>query len=113
MIFMANNFNQVADEILGNLNEESDIGPLIQGLFQSMQPDEIHQVIEKLRHKIAQKNESLRVLLSNNHQHLFACTELVDQLNSFSVSAKQNHVRLEGLVNTINRKSHDPQLPDC
>ena len=100
---MSNNFNQVIEEILGNLNGESSIGPTIQGMFQTMQPEEIHAVIEKLKHKIAQKNESLRVLLSNNHQHLFACTDLVDQLSSFSSSAKDNHDRLEKVVKAINQ----------
>lgn len=103
---MTTNFNSVVEDILGNLVEESDIGPTIQDLFQSLQPDEIHSVIEKLKHKISLKNQSLRLLLSNNHQHLFACTDLVDQLNTFSSSAKQNHQRLENLIRSISEAPH-------
>lgn len=99
---MPKNTNKLVEEILSNLIEEINIEPLIHNLFQTMQPEEISLLIEKLKHRLSQKNDNLRQLLSNNHQHLFACTDLVDQLKDFSHSAHSNHQKLEELKTLIN-----------
>lgn len=103
---MSKNPNKLVEEILGNLIEEVNIQPTIHNLFQTMQPEEISLLIEKLKHRLAQKNDNLRKLLSNNHQHLFACTDLVDQLKEFSKSAHKNHEKLAFLKKIIEKNDN-------
>jgi hypothetical protein len=64
---MSKNPNKLVEEILSSLTEEINIEPLIHNLFQTMQPEEISHLIEKLKHRLSQKNDGLRQLLSNNH----------------------------------------------
>ena len=92
----ANPMDEV-DEVLENLTDEMSIEPLIHKLFESRKPEAIRVLIEKLKSKLAKKNDELKRLLSNNHQHLFSCTDLIDQLKEFSASAKDNQRKLEGL----------------
>lgn len=90
------------ESILDNLKDEMSIEPMVHKMFEFKEPQEVKQLIEKLKGTLARKNNELKKLLSNNHQHLFSCTDLIDQLKKFSKSAKINQQKLEKLQNSAN-----------
>lgn len=98
------------ESILDNLKDEMSIEPMVHKMFEFKEPQEVKQLIEKLKGSLAKKNNELKKLLSNNHQHLFSCTDLIDQLKKFSKSAKLNQGKLEILQNSADKFDGDVEV---
>lgn len=98
------------ESILDNLKDEMSIEPMVHKMFEFKEPQEVKELIEKLKGSLAKKNNELKKLLSNNHQHLFSCTDLIDQLKKFSKSAKLNQGKLEILQNSADKFEGDVEV---
>jgi hypothetical protein len=70
--------------ILENLKDEAHIQPIIYGLFEKADPEEVKKTIEDLQRSLDSKNEEVKKNLSANHEHLFSCTDMVERLRGFA-----------------------------
>ena len=87
------------EDLLGKLTDEMSIEPLVYQLFELNEPERVKQIVEELNSCVIKKNTEIKKMLSTNHQHLFSCTDLIDQLKSFNQQARANQEKLQEFKN--------------
>ena len=78
------------EDILESLGDDTKVQPMVYNLFEKVDPEEVKKTIESLRRTLEFKSEEVKKHLSLNHDHLFSCTDLVDQLRDFVDLSKAN-----------------------
>ena len=91
------------NQILDSLTDEMNIQPIVYELFESCNPEDVKKTIENLQRALEYKNQEVKKHLSMNHEHLFSCTDLIEQLKQFVVMSKANVENIKG----INKKISD------
>lgn len=94
---MKSNPKITPDQILEKLTDPLSIEPLVYSLFESHDPEEVKKLTEQLYGLVSKKNEGIKKMLSQNHEHLFSCSDLIDQLKEFSQLARINQQKLTDL----------------
>ena len=84
-------------EILEGLKDEAHIQPIIYALFEKSDPEEVKKTIDDLQRSLSSKSEEVKKNLSANHEHLFSCTDMVEQLRAFSAVSSAHVSKISGL----------------
>ena len=90
-------------EILSNLSSESNVQAVVYSLFERADPEEVKKTVEALKRQLDLKHEDLKKSLSANHEHLFSCTDLLEQLGEY-VTVSGNQIEK---MKTMNSKIDD------
>jgi len=85
------------DQILERLTDSYAVEPLVHQLFEWNEPEVVKAIIDQLNSMVSRKNEEMKKMLSQNHHHLFSCTDLIEQLKAFSSKAKSNQEKIDRL----------------
>jgi len=103
------------EDILDKLNDEMNIQPVVYNLFERSDPQEVKKTIESLQRALEVKNEEVKKSLSANHEHLFSCTDLVEQLRQFSKVSSANIAKIKQLNATVegHNKSSTPSVTEA
>lgn len=81
------------NEIMDNLTDEMNVQPIVYNLFEKANPEEVKKTIESLQRALEIKNDEVKKSLSANHEHLFSCTDMVEQLKDYS-KLSEKHINL-------------------
>lgn len=84
-------------DILAGLNDENNIQPIVYNLFEEANPEEIKKTIENLQRTLEYKSEEVKKTLSANHEHLFSCSDLVEQLKDFVTESGDHLEKIKNL----------------
>lgn len=84
-------------EILESLKDEAHIQPIIYALFEKSDPEEVKKTIDDLQRSLSSKSEEVKKNLSANHEHLFSCTDMVEQLRAFASVSSAHVSKISGL----------------
>jgi hypothetical protein len=84
-------------EIIAGLTDEMNIQPIVHNLFEKADSEEVKRTVENLKRTLEYKNEEVKKSLSANHEHLFTCTDLVEQLRDFSALSSQSLAKIKSL----------------
>lgn len=89
------------NKILENLTDEQDVQPIVYELFEQCDPEDVKKTIEHVQRALEFKNEEVKKHLSKNHEHLFSCTDLLEQLKEFVLVSKKNLKKMEEMNKAI------------
>ncbi len=84
-------------QIIAGLTDEMNIQPIVHNLFEKANSEEVKRTVENLKRTLEYKNEEVKKSLSANHEHLFTCTDLVEQLREFSSLSSQSLAKIKSL----------------
>ena len=84
-------------EIIAGLTDEMNIQPIVHTLFEKADSEEVKRTVESLKRTLEYKNEEVKKSLSANHEHLFTCTDLVEQLREFSALSSGSLAKIKAL----------------
>lgn len=95
-------------EIVAGLTDEMNIQPIVHNLFEKADSEEVKRTVDNLKRTLEFKNEEVKKSLSANHEHLFTCTDLVEQLREFSALSSQSLAKIKSLNQKLSDVSAAP-----
>ena len=111
--------DQIVYDILDKLNGDFSMDYLIDNMFKTIPNEKIQFVLSCVKKALMEKNECVKNYLNTNQNQLLSCTDLIDDLKSYSDKSIQNATKLTELIHKIEAlvlsgttPSADTCLPD-
>lgn len=95
------------EEILDGLADDAKVQPLVYALFEQADPESVKKTVENLQRTLEFKSEEVKKALSLNHDHLFSCTDLIDELRTFVDHSKAGVKKMKALNDKVNASLAD------
>ncbi len=102
------------NEIMASLSDESNVQAVVYSLFERADPEEVKKTVEALQRTLEVKHEEVKKSLSANHEHLFSCTDLVEQMRDYTKISGEHlqkirtlKDKMENAKNVVSEKAYE------